>query len=179
MNINDILKKVELTGYYLYEIPTKNDCYKHLSITEDEFNFITNKYSIENFAKENNINFITLLLKGKINFTHYTLTSYKNSILEKGLEVITPPDFTSDLGYGLYVVEKNDKVGKKNIGVCFEHSIYDDMLKVTGKYKGHYLKCIYGKEYENLIVITDSISNKNLKVEEVDLVEEFNYKVFR
>lgn len=173
MNINDIMKKIQLTGYFKYELED-DASFKHLELTKEEFDFVTSECSIEEFADKNNIDLISLICEGKIDFIHYTYVSNEKSILEKGL-LIGNSEYFCDLGFGIYAIEKNDNVGKDNLNVYFEGFQDDEALEVSGSYEGVYSKCIYGEEHENYIVIPKPIKKDALKTKKILIEEEFTH----
>jgi len=133
--------------------------FKHLIITVDEMEcLLASGLSIEKFATENNIDFISLKKFGKVEVLHITSTLNKQSIHEKGLLCNRTVGWINDLGIGLYGVDKDNETGLENLRTYVEgHFDDDDMLIVEADYTGEYIQCIYGYGHEGYIVLKVSI----------------------
>lgn len=172
MNYEGILKRIENTGVNPYDI-NDDPMFKHLILSEEEFENINNDLGIDTFAFKNGIDFISVRYNGEIDFIHYTSIDNKESIEEKGLIQIDN-QWIMDLGRGTYVIEDNDDVAEDNLYTYFEEKDDDDeVLKIEGVYKGEYIKCEYGIGHEGYIVISNNIPPSDIFCEETTYGEEF------
>lgn len=187
---NDFIGKLIYTGRDEDE-PIEGSIFTCLRLTEQEFKKIKESMSINQYAKENDISFVTIekvsTRTNPLNFIH--ITSYENieNIEEKGL-VIPQTKWISDLGKGIYVVEDNDVDGLINlqdyISELYSQELTDDyeedddyeetyLAIIKGSYVGKYYYCVYGYQHEGYILLEDSVESKNIIVEFSQTVKEF------
>lgn len=146
--------RIEFTGFAVDEFMFKN-----LILTQQEYLQITD---LRTLAEQNQVDFISVETEGEINYIHLTDIDNIDFIEQNGL---TKKNDISDLGIGIYVVDKNNFDGVDNLKTYFEDYDYDDddIAIVTGNYQGKYLECVYGYGHKGYIVINaDKIEYNNI-----------------
>lgn len=169
--------KVELTGFigevdedmeYNDIIKNKNEyCItEHMVISKKEKESILKYYdSIEKFAKEHNIDFISEKINGNsINFIHLSDIRKEQSIRKNGL-LCSYCSYEADLGFGIYAIESNCYKGLDNLKSFFEDYEKEEVLVIKGIYNSSYTKCIYGQGHEGYIVLEDDVPPTKLSME--------------
>lgn len=168
---------VELTGFIgeVDEDMEYNDIIKnkheyciteHMVISKKEKESILEYYdSIEKFAKENNIDFISEEINGtSINFMHLSDIRKEQSIRKNGLLGQYCSE-EADLGFGIYAIESNCSKGLDNLKTFFEDYDKEKVLVIKGTYNLSYTKCIYGEGHEGYLVLEDNIHPDKLSME--------------
>lgn len=143
--------EINKTGRYITE---SDGLFKHMVISEKELNNLMIEKSLDEIAKEYNVNFISIKKKGSIDFKHYTLSEYEGSIYDNGL-ICNNGNYIPDLGKGIYVIDKNNVDAEDNVlDYLVEMYDYDEkFIVVEGEYNGEYIECIYGYGHEGYIVL--------------------------
>jgi len=156
MNTSHLKEKIQLTG------GEDNDfLFTHLVLAEKEYEEIIQMMTLNELAEELDVSFISVERKGKLEFLHVTSAEHYDSIEKKGF-VIQPNSYISDLGNGLYVIQKDDVEALMNLEDYISELYEDneeDILLVYGTYKGAYMKCVYDRGHRGYIVLpsTESI----------------------
>ena len=97
-------------------------------LTQQEYSQVTD---LKKLAKQHQIDFICVKREGEVNYTHLTDVENVNFIEQNGLK---KKDVVSDLGIGIYVVDKNNYEGIDNLKTYFKD--YEKMkyiLTINGK----------------------------------------------
>lgn len=115
-----------------------------------------NESELEKLADIHQVDFISQVEEGTINFIHVSYTSQLTSIKEIGLIASSE---SSDLGVGVYLIEEDDVEGTENLLTYVETLMQEeDILIVKGTYQGRYIRCLYGEGHEGYIVVKETIS---------------------
>lgn len=150
--------RIESTGYCVGKF-----LFKNLILTQQEYLQITD---LKAFAEQNQVDFISIETEREIDYIHLTNVDNVDFIEQNGL---IKKDDVSDLGIGIYVVDKNNFDGIDNLKTYFEDYGDEEIGIITGIYKGKYLECVYGYGHKGYIVIkADKIEYNNLDTISID-----------
>lgn len=148
--------------------------YRHLVVDRVQLDLMK-IYGIclDDFCKENNIDFVSETCKAEIQFLHVTRKSNLENIKHMGLIVDDNACFIPDLGEGIYGVDVDSMKGVDNIKTFLVDFPDRELLLIKGVYEGGFNYCIKGENHEGYIVFHDrKISPKSLSFE-IMAVEDF------
>lgn len=150
------------TGY----LPNDEPLFRHLVISEEELDILNKNYiGLEKIANDLKIDFISVTLKGEVDFLHISQLSSFNFIIKNGLKPKNT-SYIADLGKGVYAVGIDDEKAIDNIKTYIsELCDNDDIVIVNGTYEGEYTRCIYGEGHEGYLVFQGL---KGLSADELD-----------
>lgn len=159
--------KIEPTGYC-----AGGFLFKNLILTQQEYSQVTD---LKKLAEQHQVDFICVEREGEVNYIHLTDVENVDFIEQNGLK---KKDVVSDLGIGIYVVDKNNYEGIDNLKTYFEDYEKDEIVVVTGFYVGKYLECVYGYGHVGYIVInTDKIEYNDIDIIKIeDFLFEYWYR---
>lgn len=147
--------------------------FKHLILTEEEYTSFTSD-QIKELAKQQNIDFISVQMKGSIDYYHTAEGWKEDFINENG--IISTNDWVHDLGKGIYVVQQTDGEAVYNLKtyVGEGYDMDDRIIVIEGSYRGPYLKCVFGDQHRGYIVLqTEKINAEDINDIHKMSIEEF------
>lgn len=150
--------------------------FKHLTLTEGEYEKIISTRSLKEIAKEQQVDFISVIKEGRVRFLHVSNEYNYDSIDKNGLQA-NADGFTGDLGIGIYVIDESNKTALDNLKT-YVMDESNDLLLVDGYYYGPYTECVYGEQHEGYIVLlANSIPEHQVLTLEVESVDDFLMRV--
>ena len=150
--------------------------FKHLTLTEEEYEKTVRTRSLEEIAKEQQVDFISVRKEGRVRFLHVSNEYNYDSIDKNGLQS-NADGFIGDLGIGIYVVDESNKIALDNLKT-YVMDESNDLVLVDGYYYGPYTECVYGEQHEGYIVLlTNSIPEHQILTLEVESVDDFLLRI--
>lgn len=171
MNSNNLISKEELISKLAKQISNTGIWWDESDMDDDgyiDFNNLENEYrhlvldsnqkklikmygiSLDDFCKENNVDFVSETHESEIEFIHVTKKSNLNCIKQMGLIVDDEACFIPDLGEGIYGMDSSSEIGIDNIKTFLVDFPEDEILLIKGTYKGKYNYCFKGENMKDI-----------------------------
>lgn len=179
LNHNSSLSQLKVnigrTGGFANEKSEDDFLFKHLILEEVQLNELG--YSPKELLSLLEIDFLSVKRHGEFDFLHTSHISNFEDIERDGLKYDPNPDFISDLGVGLYVVEEDNIEAVDHLATYISnHYDYDEeeLVVVRGSYNGSYVECVAGDYHKGYIVIQEDLDASILEVD-VEKIDDFLY----
>lgn len=115
---------------------------KLIEITKD-FDYLLKIFNVDFISVRRNKVFQYLHITSDKNFDFVA----ENGIINKGIK------FVGDLGQGIYVVDWDDIVARRNLYNLFKMRKCEKYLFCFGRYSGNYVECVSRSDHKGYIVI--------------------------